>query len=344
MKKISKLLEEQVKSLEKFIQTKDTITAEAQRAQAILMLNNGLEDTLIKSITGYDKKYCFRLRRRFFCKGVKGLKNKEKKMKALLTKSQINELTNILQTKKPSDLGLNGSFWSVRLLVEFVEKQYSVRYKSKSSYYVIFKEAKFSFHKPGKQYHEFKQELVNKWKNDNKQIIEEAILDPNTEVLVGDELILLTQTTFQKIWLPRGTYPHVEVSNKKERRGIYGFLNIKSGIEHGFKTLFINSEESCKVLDTLGKIYSGKKVLLIWDNASWHKSAEVRAFLANTKHNFHLISFPPYAPDENPQEHVWKAARSQITHNKFIENIDTASDEFIRYLNTTKFNYSFFEH
>lgn len=342
MRKVSKLTVEQVKSLEKFIQTKDTKIEEAKRAQAILMLNNELEEAAIKSITGYDKKYCFKLRKRFATKGVAGLKSKGKKLKALLTKTQLSELVTILQTKKPCDVGQRGEYWSVKILVEFVETHYSVLYKSKSSYYAIFKEAKFSFHKPGKQYHEYKKELVDKWKEDHAEEINRAILDPEVEVLVEDELILLTQTTFQRVWLPRGTYPHVEVSNKRERRGIYGFLNVKSGIEHSFKTTFINSEETCNVLDKICKIYEGKKILLIWDNASWHKSAAIRQFLSQGTRQIRLCSFPPYAPEENPQEHVWKSARGQITHNKFIENIDAAADEFVAYLNMSKFNYKFF--
>ena len=50
--------------------------------------------------------------------------------------------------------------------------------------------------------------------------------------------------------------------------------------------------------------------------------------------------FPTAAPDENPQEHVWKSGRSEVSHNAFIQNIDVAADSFVDYLNTTKFPYS----
>lgn len=81
--------------------------------------------------------------------------------------------------------------------------------------------------------------------------------------------------------------------------------------------------------------------MLIWDNASWHKSEQIKAFLRNTQHSFHLIQFPPYAPELNPQEHVWKAGRTNVTHNTFIENIDKATDQFLNYLNETFFEYKF---
>ncbi|MBU4305720.1 MAG: hypothetical protein KJ893_08930, partial [Candidatus Omnitrophica bacterium] len=53
------------------------------------------------------------------------------------------------------------------------------------------------------------------------------------------------------------------------------------------------------------------------------------------------IYFPRSAPEENPQEHVWKQGRSKVTHNKFIENIDKTTNEFVDYLNNSKFRYSF---
>lgn len=48
---------------------------------------------------------------------------------------------------------------------------------------------------------------------------------------------------------------------------------------------------------------------------------------------------PTYAPEENPQEHVWKSGRSECTHNTFIEDIDAATDELVEYFNKTKFPY-----
>lgn len=39
--------------------------------------------------------------------------------------------------------------------------------------------------------------------------------------------------------------------------------------------------------------------------------------------NIEEIFFPKYSPDQNPQEHVWKTGREQVTHNNFIPKINT---------------------
>jgi transposase len=53
--------------------------------------------------------------------------------------------------------------------------------------------------------------------------------------------------------------------------------------------------------------YLGRRLLVIWDNATIHRSNEVKALLANgwaTK--IHLENFPAYAPELNPDEGVWQ--------------------------------------
>ncbi|OHA40683.1 MAG: hypothetical protein A3G59_02355 [Candidatus Taylorbacteria bacterium RIFCSPLOWO2_12_FULL_47_20] len=79
-------------------------------------------------------------------------------------------------------------------------------------------------------------------------------------------------------------------------------------------------------------------VRVFWDNAGWHKGSVVQEFI-KTDSNITIINFPAHAPEENPQEHVWKGGREQVTHNRFIEDVDTATDEPVNYFNTAKFQY-----
>ena len=87
------------------------------------------------------------------------------------------------------------------------------------------------------------------------------------------------------------------------------------------------------------KADSTQKLLLIWDKAPWHQGSQAQKCIKEDG-NIQTISFPSAAPEQNPQEHVWKSGRSHVTHNNFIKDIDSATDEFVNYLNATKFNYS----
>jgi len=343
VKRREKLTEEQVAKLKNLINDNSRSKKETLRAQAVLMINSNDGEDQIEMLTSFDKKHAFKLRKKYVEQGIEALIDKrKKKTRALLARNQRNHVIKIIKTMTPKAFGFDEKFWTTNILGFLINEQYSVQFKSKTPLYLLFKDARFTYHKPGHQYHKHNQELVDLWRADMKPVIEKALLEKDTVVLAEDEMILSTKTTFQKIWLPQGEFPKIEVSNTHARRCIYGFLEVKNGREHAFKTEKINSIETCKILDQIGKLYPNKKIVLIWDGAPWHHSQMIKDFLSSTKHNFHLYRFPPYAPEENPQEHVWKAGRSHVSHNKFIENIDKASREFVEFLNSTFFEYKFF--
>jgi transposase len=313
--------------------------AELKRIQAILMLNCGEKTEKIEMLTGLKRSRIFSLRLLYLIKGIKAVETKPKKQKSLLTKKQLKEIARTLKTKTPEDFNYSCSFWTTSVLGDFIKREYDVCYKSKTSLYLIFRQAKFTYHKPGRVYHNQDPEEVKRWRKETKPIVKRAFKDKETIILAEDEMILSTQTTFQKIWLPEGEYPRIEISNIRKNRSVYGFLNVKTGQEHAFKTEWQNMYETVKILKKIRKLYPKKKLLILWDGAGWHRGSKTQEFINQDKY-IQTVYFPKYTPEENPQEHIWKNGRDQITHNCFIENIDTATDEFIGYLNKTTFRYS----
>ena len=341
-KQTRKLSTEHVRELTNFKKEKGRSATEAMRVLAILLVDSGSEPELIKNLTEYDRKYASSLRRKYLKHGINTLNDREgKRPRALLTKGQRLEIIKIISTTTPKAFGIDEDHWRTAILGMLIKEQYGVQYKSRTPLSILFKEARFTYHKPDKQYHAKNQKIIDQWIEKNTPTIQWALNDSKTVVLVADEMMLSTQTTTQKIWLPKGEFPKIDVSSNRQIRCIYGALDVKNGREYAFKKMRANSEASCSFLDQLGNLYKGYKIVLIWDNASWHKSASVKDFLAKTKHHFYLINFPPYAPELNPQEHVWKHGRNHITHNTFIDNIDKATDKFIQFLNSESFNYKF---
>lgn len=341
MKKCPKLTSKQKQELQNLINDTTSSGREVRRAQAILLLDQDTDIQMIVSLTTYSRRQIFDVRKNYLDKGIKAVKDKRKgKPKEILTKKQRNELLNTVKTKTPRDYEYECDYWTTTILGDFIERQYKVKYKSKTSIYLLFKQAKFTYHKPGRVYEKRDEAEVQRWRKATKHKVKQALAEPDTVILTEDEMSLSMQTTFQKIWLPAGEYPKIEVASSKEARSIYGFLNIRNGKEHAFKTEWQNMHITTKVLGKLRKIYPTQKILLIWDQAPSHKGSKAQEFIKNDG-KIEQIYFPRAAPEENPQEHVWKKGRSSITHNKFIKDIDTTTDDFVDYLNKTEFKYTF---
>lgn len=336
----TKLHLQQIKELEDFLRDCSHTSAEIRRAQAILLLDEGADQKTIHRLTGYGRRHGFTLRRKYLKEGITALKDKRRgKPKELLTKTQQAETIITLKTKSPRDLGYNADYWTTNLLGYHLEKTYKVKYKSRTSHYLLFKKAQFTFHKPGQVYQKHSEQEVKDWEKTNKDKVRQAFADPSTVILCEDEMVLSTKTTFQKIWLPKGQYPKIIVSNQKEARSIYGFLNIKTGVEHAFKTIWQNMHITAEILGKIRVIYPAQKILLLWDGPGSHRGSIVKEFLKQDG-NIEVIYFPRYSPEQNPQEHVWKEGRKQVTHNQYIADIDATTDNFINYLNTNRFNYT----
>lgn len=60
-----------------------------------------------------------------------------------------------------------------------------------------------------------------------------------------------------------------------------------------------------------------EKLLIVWDNASIHRAASVKAFLGSPEaENIRLAALPPYAPELNPDEMVWSLLKRTYLSNK----------------------------
>ena len=75
------------------------------------------------------------------------------------------------------------------------------------------------------------------------------------------------------------------------------------------------------------KLKRGEKIILVMDNAPWHKKAkrliESESEYADIRKKITIVSLPPYSPDLNPIEQVWRVTRREKTHNRFWQNLET---------------------
>lgn len=341
MDKCRKLNPREISELQDMVSGPKSSGREVRRAMAILQLNDEIAIKTIVSQTRYSRRQIFDLRKNYLKKGTTAIEDKKKgKPRELLTKKQLSEIIRTIKEKTPKNYGYESEFWTTGIVGAVIESEYKVKYKSKTSIYLIFKQARFSFHKPDRLYQARDEQEVENWQNEARIKVKEALLEKETIVLAVDEMSLSTQTTTQKIWLPEGEYPQIKVTSKREARSIYGFLNIRDGKETAFKTKWQNMYITYEVLGKLRKVYPSQKLFLIWDKAPWHKGSRAQQFIKEDG-KIETFDFPRAAPEQNPQEHVWKNGRSKVSHNRFIENIDKTTDEFVEYLNRTTFDYSF---
>lgn len=73
---------------------------------------------------------------------------------------------------------------------------------------------------------------------------------------------------------------------------------------------YITATEVCDILIKISKEYRGKTVHLVLDNARYQKCKPVQELIS--KLNIHLEYIPPYSPNLNLIERVWKFVKSEL--------------------------------
>jgi transposase len=77
---------------------------------------------------------------------------------------------------------------------------------------------------------------------------------------------------------------------------------------------------------------SGRRVVVIIDNAKYHHALLHREWREECESDFRLEFLPPYSPDLNPVERVWKLLRRLRLHNQYFPTLgdvlSTVEDQF----------------
>ena len=341
MKQKEKLTTQQKEELSAYMKEEKRSRKEVYRAQAVILIDAEMDPETIFSLTNLRRRQSFEWRKAYLESGITALQDKRRgKIRELLTRQQRDEIIETVKTRKPKEFGYEREFWTAGILGDWISRNFKVKYKSKTSLYLVFKQAQFTYHKPGRVYDKHDEKEVEAWKAETKPKLDRYLKEENTVLLAEDEMVLTTETTIQKVWLPEGGFPKIIcTTGGRKRRSVYGFLNMKTGEEHAFKTEFQNMYQTKDLLEEIRKIYPKQKIVLFWDNAGWHRGSVVQDWIGNDG-NIEIIHFPRYAPEENPQEHVWKSGREAVTHNEYIENIDVATDTLVEYFKRTRFGYS----
>ena len=76
----------------------------------------------------------------------------------------------------------------------------------------------------------------------------------------------------------------------------------------------------------LMEVYRGKKLLLLWDGATYHRDLQCQEFLAQVNQGLEekdwlvtCLRFAPNAPEQNPVEDIWLAGKNYV-RKKFSKN------------------------
>ena len=122
-------------------------------------------------------------------------------------------------------------------------------------------------------------------------------------------------------WCERGTRPSVPCHHIREYRYAYGAVEPTTGDSFFLVLPYCNSDWMSIFLDELSKQFPDDLILLCCDGAAWHKSKKLQI-----PENIELFYIPPYTPEMNPIEQIWKELRKLGFCNEVFATLEKVVD------------------
>ena len=113
------------------------------------------------------------------------------------------------------------------------------------------------------------------------------------------------------------------VARQMVREYIYAYSALAPQTGDCFSMIapYCNTDTMNCFLQQLAVQYSDYRIVLILDKAGWHISRNI-----SMPSNLFLLHLPPYSPELNPVELLWREIRRKYFHNKIFNSLDDVED------------------
>ena len=221
-----------------------------------------------------------------------------------LTAQQIRLIPDFLW-HGPEPYGFRGDVWTCDRVAGVLYQEFGVSY-SKSQVSRLLKRLGWTPQVPITRAIQRDEEAIERWRVEAWPVLKEKARRQRRTVVFVDESGFYLLPGVVKTYAPRGETPVLDEWQTRDHLSVMGGVTPQGKVYSLVRPHSLNGLHSVAFLAHLLRVVGGR-LLVIWDGSPIHRRAEVKAFLGDQARNkIHLEALPPYAPDLNPVEWLWK--------------------------------------
>lgn len=321
----------------------DTMILIRLKAEAVLYVSEGVDPAIVAKLVDRSERtvteWLSDWRERRLCSVVTGHAGNQNAAK--LTREQKASLKGVL-AQPPSAAGVSAEFWDVPALADVVKTRFDVEYESDSSYQLLMRFCGMSFKLPDPFDKRRDEAAIRSRMSEIRSQVAQLLAD-GVEVYTVDEVRVEHEAETRRMWLPRGERTKLYVDRKRTAQSFFGALSLTT------KQMKIypidgaqNAEQIIFMMARLQRETESSKIAVVLDNAGFHHAKDLTRLYepGQALDRITPIYLPPYAPDHNPTEHVWNAAKGHIA-NLQRDTPELTFSAFIDYTRGRTFDYDF---
>lgn len=120
-------------------------------------------------------------------------------------------------------------------------------------------------------------------------------------------------------WIKKGIHKELPANTGRSRLNLSGAIDVISHKILILEDQTLNAESTIRFFQKIENAYPNKrKVHVFCDNAPYYRNKAVGQFLGTSKVVLHFL--PPYSPNLNPIERLWKWMKERVVYNTYYEH------------------------
>jgi transposase len=209
--------------------------------------------------------------------------------------------------------GFRGDVWTCERVAGVIAEEFGVSY-SKSQVSRLLKRLGWTPQVPITRAIQRDEEAIGRWRVESwPALLEKARRERRTLVFVDESGFYLLPGVV-KTYAPKGRTPVVDEWQTRDHLSAMGGVTPQGEVYSLVRPTSLNGLHAIEFLVHLGRL-GADRLLVVWDGSPIHRRAEVKAFVAEAGDAIHLEPLPPYAPDLNPVEWLWRQMKEVEMRN-----------------------------
>ena len=297
----------------------DHKTLEEIRIRAVLRVEAGESPEDVIRTLGFGRTVIYNWLAKYREGGIDALRAKPISGRPpKMTGRQIQWVYATVTSKNPLQLRFEFALWTRSMIRELIREKFGVRL-SEVSVGRMLRKLGLSPQKPLRRAYERDPKLVESWREKEFPKIRELAKKKRATLYFADEAGVRSDFHAGTTWAPKGKTPVVPATGQRFGMNLISAIRLRGDFRFMTVDGRMNAQKFIEFLKRL--IHDAPRpVFLIVDRHPSHRAKKVLAFVRSTKGRLRLFFLPPYAPDTNPDEHVWNHLKNHGIGKRAIRN------------------------